>query len=306
MNGPRKSGFLRLEGFDTRYEDCLGIVVPVPYERTVSWGRGTAGGPDAILAASSYVELWDEVLSEEPWREGGIHTVSPVQNEGDDLSGFIDRLADVGGRLFADGKFPIFLGGEHGLTVGPVRAAHKAFERLSVLQLDAHADLRESYRGTPWSHACVMRRIFDLGVPAVPVGIRSVSPEEASFIDEHDLPIIWSHQIAGGDRWMETAISSLTDTVYITFDVDFFDPSVIPSTGTPEPGGGFWHQTMKFLARVFQEKSVIGMDVVELAPIEGLHAPDFVAARLVYRCFGYRFHRWGESPRPSEGPGSSA
>jgi agmatinase len=285
--------FLGLSEEQSRYEACRGVVVPVPYEATVSYGAGTARGPGAILEASAYVELYDEILREEPYRTGGIHTHAPVEpgpEEGPEA--FIGRLAEVTSRLYADGKFPIFLGGEHTITTGPVRAARDAFEDLSVLQLDAHADLRDRYQETPWSHACVMRRVLELGVWIVPIGVRAVSVEEAEFIREQDFPVFWSHRISHGGGWMETALAALTENVYITFDVDFFDPAVMPATGTPEPGGGFWHETLQFLGKVFQEKRVVGMDVVELAPIQGLHAPDFAVARLVHRAFGYAFHGW--------------
>jgi agmatinase len=266
--------------------------VPVPWEATVSYGAGTAKGPAAIVEASRYVELYDEVLREEPYRKGGIHTAPAADVSGGDSVAFLDGLESLAARLFSDGKFPVFLGGEHSLTTAPVRAAKAAFDDLSVLQLDAHADLRESYEGSPWSHASVMRRVHELGVPAVPVGIRAISVEEAEFIHDEGLPVFWSHRIAHGEEWMDTVLNTLSDTVYITFDVDFFDPSLIPATGTPEPGGGFWHETMRFLGYVFQEKTVVGMDVVELAPIANLHAPDFVIARLVHRCLGYSFHDW--------------
>lgn len=282
--------FLGLTDDETRYETARAVVVPVPYERTVSYGGGTAGGPAAILAASEYVELYDEVLRYEPYREG-IHTAPPVEAGSDDPAAIVDALEVVAGRLFGDGKFPVFLGGEHALTTGPVRAAKAAFDDLTVLQLDAHADLRDAYQGSPWSHACVMRRVWDLGIPAVPVGIRAVSVEEADFVAEQGLSVFWSHRIAHGHEWMDTALNALSETVYVTFDVDFFDPSLVPSTGTPEPGGGFWHDTMRFLGRVFEEKTVVGMDVVELAPIEGLHAPDFVVARLVHRAIAWRLAR---------------
>lgn len=289
---PEAKNFLGLSDADSRYEDALGVVVPVPWEATVSYGVGTGKGPAAIIEASGYVELYDEVLREEPYRKGGIHTTPAVDVSHSDPVAFLAELEDVAARLYGDGKFPLFLGGEHSLSTAPVRAARTAFEDLSVLQLDAHADLRESYGGTPWSHASVMRRVFELGVPAVPVGIRAVSVEEAEFAQEEDLPVFWSHRIAHGEEWMDTVLNTLTDTVYITFDVDFLDPALVPATGTPEPGGGFWHETMRFLGYVFQEKNVVGMDVVELAPIEGLHAPDFVIARLVHRCLGYKFHEW--------------
>jgi agmatinase len=284
--------FLGIPDDEARYETARGVVVPVPWEATVSYGAGTAKGPAAILDASRYVELYDEVLREEPYRKGGIHTAPAVDGSGDDPVAFLDGLESVAARLFADGKFPVFLGGEHSLTTAPVRAARAAFEDLSVLQFDAHADLRESYEGTPWSHACVMRRVHELGVPAVPIGIRAISVEEAEFVHDEGLPVFWSHRIAHGEEWMDTVLNTLSDPVYSTFDVDYFDPSLIPATGTPEPGGGFWHETMRFLGYVFQDKNVVGMDVVELAPIEGLHAPDFVIARLVHRCLGYKFHDW--------------
>lgn len=284
--------FLGIPDDEAQYETARGVVVPVPWEATVSYGAGTAKGPAAILDASCYVELYDEVLREEPYRKGGIHTAPAVDVSGGDPVAFLGGLEAVAARLFADGKFPVFLGGEHSLTTAPVRAAKAAFEDLSVLQLDAHADLRESYEGTPWSHACVMRRVHELGVSAVPLGIRAISVEEAEFLQDEDMPVFWSHRIAHGEEWMDTVLNTLSDTVYITFDVDYFDPSLIPATGTPEPGGGFWHETMRFLGYVFQEKNVVGMDVVELAPIAGLHAPDFVIARLVHRCLGYKFHDW--------------
>ncbi|HEY7471333.1 MAG TPA: agmatinase [Gemmatimonadota bacterium] len=289
---PEAINFLGLPDDDARYEDARGVVVPVPWEATVSYGAGTAKGPAAILDASRYVELYDEVLREEPYRKAGIHTAPAVDVSGGDPVAFLDGLESIAARLFADGKFPVFLGGEHSLTTAPVRAAEAAFDDLSILQLDAHADLRESYEGTRWSHASVMRRVHELGVPAVPVGIRAISVEEAEFIQEEDLPVFWSHRIAHGIEWIDTVLNTLSDTVYLTFDVDFFDPSLVPATGTPEPGGGFWHETMRFLGYVFQEKNVVGMDVVELAPIESLHAPDFVIARFVHRCLGYKFHDW--------------
>lgn len=283
--------FLGLSDAESRYADSAGVVVPAPWERTVSYGGGTAGGPRAILEASAYVELYDEVLREEPWRTGGIHTAAPVAPGDDDPGAIVGALEEVAAGLWADGKFPLFLGGEHSITTGPVRAARAAFEDLSVLQLDAHADLREEYEGSKWSHACVMRRVHELGVPVVPVGIRAVSVEEAEFIADEGLSVFWSHRIAQSEEWIDTALNALTDTVYLTFDVDFFDPSLVPATGTPEPGGGFWHDTLRFLGHVFEEKRVVGMDLVELAPISGLHAPDFVCARLAHRCLGYAFRR---------------
>lgn len=284
--------FLGRRNGSATYASSRGVVVPVPFEHSVSWGRGTARGPEAIIEASNYVEIYDEVLEEVPLEPAGIHTCAEVQFEGGDPVAFLDDLAALARNLFADGKFPVFLGGEHSLTTGPVQAAQETFDDLSVLQLDAHADLRDEYHGTPWSHACVMRRIHEMGVPVVPVGIRSLSPKEARFVEDNEMTVFWSHRTAHGDEWIDGALTALSETVYITFDVDYFDPSVVPSTGTPEPGGASWHDTLRFLARVFAAKRVVGMDCVELAPIKDLHAPNFTVARLVYRCFGYRFHVW--------------
>lgn len=284
------SNFLGLSDLDAGYETSAAVVVPVPYERTVSYGKGTERGPAAIIAASSHVELYDEVLDEEPYRRG-IHTAPAVDVSGEPEV-VIAGLEATARDLFGDGKFPVFLGGEHALTLGPVRAAAMAYEDLSVLQFDAHGDLRDTYEGTPWSHACVMRRVAELGVSIVGVGIRSISSEEIEFARGADVRTFWSHRIAYGDEWMDTAINALSENVYVTFDVDYFDPSLMPATGTPVPGGGGWHDTMRFLAHVFEQRNVVGMDVVELAPVASLHGCDFTVANLVHRAIGYRFHAW--------------
>ncbi|MEO1366721.1 MAG: arginase family protein, partial [Acidobacteriota bacterium] len=199
------------------------------------------------------------------------------------------------------GKFLVSLGGEHGLSTGPVRASVDAARGpLGVVQFDAHADLRDTYEGSRHSHASVMRRVVDdLGLPTLAVGLRSLSTPEAELIRSRGLPVIWSHQLhedarAGSSERFERLLETLPDEIYLTFDIDYFDPSLVPATGTPEPGGGQWHETLRLLRALFRRKRVVGMDIVELAPVAGLPGSDFVAAKLVYKCLGYRFRRAGD------------
>jgi agmatinase len=281
--------FLGLPDEHARRDRAAGVLLPVPYERTVSYGHGAGRGPAAIVEASRYVELYDHELDAEPWRRG-IHTLPPLEVRGEGLDAVVEEVAAAWAGLLAGGAFPVLLGGEHTVTVGAVRATAERFGGLSVLQLDAHADLRDRYEGSPWSHACVMRRVADW-VPAVGVGIRALSADEAAFARAAGRPLIWGERLYGAGDWMGEALAALTDTVYLTFDVDFFDPSIVPATGTPEPGGGLWYPTLAFLRRLFEEKRVVGADVVELAPREDQPAASFLAARLVYKLFGYAFAR---------------
>ena len=270
-------------------------VLPVPYERTTSWGRGAENGPAALLQASHYVELYDEELEVEPCRVG-IETLPPVDVEGSDES-VLRRMSAAAEAALRNGRFLAAIGGEHTVTPALVRGVLDAgVPDLGVVQFDAHADLRQSYAGTPWSHACAMSRVLDLGVPTLAAGIRSLSRPEAERIEAERLPVIWAEQLHTLQpdelaALFEGLLASLPDAVYLTFDLDFFDPSVLPATGTPEPGGGAWHQALALLRRLFERKRVIAMDVVELAPIPGNPASDFTAARLLYKCIGYRFRR---------------
>jgi N1-aminopropylagmatine ureohydrolase len=269
------------------YSKAPVAVLPVPLERTVSWGRGTSAGPAAILRASQALELYDQELRCEP-ADVGISTLPPFLPEAFELGAALEELEAECRRHFEAGKFLITLGGEHSLTLAPVRAARSVFGELAVVQFDAHADLREEYEGTPYSHASVMRRIHDLGVATLPLGIRSLSRPEAEFAHEAGVPIVWSHELAAVEgAAFDRLLDALPDQVYLTFDVDFFDPSQVPATGTPEPGGGTWHPTLRLLSRLFEAKRVVAMDVVELAPIVGQPASDFLAAKLVYKCVGY-------------------
>lgn len=270
-------------------------VLPVPYERTTSWGRGAENGPAALLRASHYVELYDEELRLEPFRIG-IETLPPVDVEAVEEVA-LERISDAARAALERGRFLAAIGGEHTVTPALVSGVvDAAGSDLGVVQFDAHTDLRPTYAGTRWNHACAMSRVLDLGVSTLAIGIRSLSRPEAVRVETEGLPVIWASQMeALAADELQTLfvglLASLPDTIYLTFDLDFFDPSLLPATGTPEPGGGSWHQALALLRALFEHKRVIAMDVVELAPIPGNPASDYTAARLLYKCIGYRYRR---------------
>ena len=277
--------FLGLPDEASRYEASRVVVLPVPFERTTSYGKGTVAGPEAILAASHQVEFWEEMLRSEPWKMG-IATLPSFDPPGADAEAALDALQREARRHLEAGKFLVTLGGEHSLTTAPVRAARAVHGEIGVVQFDAHADLRAEYDGTPWSHASVMRRIHEDGLTALAVGIRALSEEEGALIAERDLPTIWGWELPARERFL-TLLDRLPSKVYLTFDVDFFDPAIMPATGTPVPGGGSWYPTLECLRELFARKTVVAMDVVELAPQPGAHGSDFLAADLVHKCLAY-------------------
>lgn len=283
--------FLGLDEEAAALKGARALILPVPYESTTSWGGGTQAGPGAIIHASRYVELWDQELGNDP-SSVGIHTLPALELTRAGGEPAMAELEESYGRILdtAEGRFPVMVGGEHSISAPAIRAVAKRQEaRLSVLQLDAHADLRESYEGTPASHASAMRRVLDVA-DLVGVGIRGISQEEVEVSEaEAGVNLIYAGEMWENDEWMDRALECLGDPVYITFDVDFLDPSLMPATGTPEPGGGDWYRTLRFLRRVFRERQVLACDVVELAPIPGMPAPDFLAAKLVYKLIGYHF-----------------
>jgi len=262
------------------------VVLPVPYEATVSWRGGTGEGPGAILAASQQLELYNERTGEEAWRSG-IWTAPPLQPP----RGGLQAAAAIGNRVgeFLDeGKWTVMLGGEHGITPGAVAAVAQRYPDLHVLQLDAHSDLRDSYEGNPFSHACAMARCME-HAPVRGVGIRSSSAEEAARIRDGIPGYRGIHaKRVGEPGWIDEVLEGLDGRpIYLTIDVDYFDPSLIPATGTPEPGGGSWWPTLELLERLFERCRVVGADVVELAPHAELHHADFTVARLVYELIGF-------------------
>ena len=284
--------FLGLDEVGGAFETSAAVVLPVPYESTTSWGSGTRRGPRAIIESSRYVERHDQEFDCEPCSVLGVHTLpaleltragaKPAMQE---LRRAYGRVADVCGD-----RFLVMLGGEHSISSPAVLAqAERHDERLTVLQMDAHADLRGEFEGTSDSHASAMASVLDRA-DVCAVGVRGVSQEEVDVSRAHRGSIlIWADEMREDDTWMDRALDALGPKVYLTFDVDYFDPSLVPSTGTPEPGGGDWYRTLRFLKRVFAERDVIAADVVELAPTPGLHATDFMVAKLVYKIVSYRF-----------------
>ena len=278
--------FLQGEIPDYSYEQARIVVLPLGYEKTTSYAKGTANGPQAVLEASPYLEIYDEELDAEPFRQG-IFTLPQPEFKNKPEQDF-ETITQTVLPLLEDEKFVISIGGEHSITFPLFRAFHQVFSDLSIVQLDAHADLRDQYQGSPYSHACVMHRVLELTENVVQIGIRSLSIEEAQLIRQKSIRTIFAHQMYQG--WPDDILDALTENVYLTVDVDFFDPALMPSTGTPEPGGFFWPETMAFLRKLFAAKNIVGCDVVELSPIKGLHAPDFTIARLIHKLMGYKFY----------------
>jgi len=279
------------DGNEAPFEKARVAVFPVPYEATVSYGGGTARGPEAIIAASAQIESFNERMAWVP-SECGIWTDEPLEIPAEPTDKVVQRIARRFGELMDAGKWVVMLGGEHAITPGGVAAAAARHEGLHVVQLDAHADLRDSYQNDRWSHACAMARCLDRATIRA-IGIRSYSPEEAERmrrgIPGYRMLPAWE---LGRDGWIERALDGLDGRpVYLTVDVDYFDPSVVPSTGTPEPGGGTWWPTLDLLDNLFRRADVVAADVVELAPIRGLHHADFTVARLVYHLIGLATRR---------------
>jgi len=270
-----------------KFDDAGIIILPVPYEGTVTYGAGTRNGPKAIISASGHVELYDDELDCES-HAWGIHTLPELATDHRDPHEVFQIIRKTGNRLAASGKLIIMLGGEHSVTPGMVAAFARTHSPMSVLQLDAHADLRDKYDGTQYSHACAMRRVLE-HCPAVQVGIRSLSRPEMRFIQRENLPVFFMRDIRARTDWMDEAIGRLSENVYVTIDLDVFDPSIMPSTGTPEPGGLLWDETLTFLKTLAEKRRIVAFDVVELSPQPGNIAPDFLAAKLIYKLIGYIF-----------------
>ncbi len=268
----------------TDYKSAKIIIFPVPYDYTATWQKGADLGPDAIIEASAHVELYD-IETDSEVHLHGIHTFQLC-----DLPRSPEELNRVIRENFysftKDDKFPVMLGGNHSITHGAVQGIKEYFSDLTVLQLDAHADLRESFNGSPFNHACVMARVKEV-CPAVQVGIRSMEREEFDRLDISR--VFFARDIFSDDYWIEKVIELLSSHVYVTIDLDVFDPSIMPSTGTPEPGGLDWYQIIGLLKKVAEERNVVGFDVVELMPNKYNKAPDFIAAKLVFQFLSYIF-----------------
>lgn len=261
----------------------------VPYEHTSSYVSGSAKGPSAIIDASHFVELYDEVIGREVYKScRGIHTLPALDLQGRTDASAMEYIEKATTELISNKKFVVTLGAEHTVTLGLVSAFRKKYKKISVLQIDAHSDLRESYQGNKFSHASVMKRIADMNVPLVQIGIRAQCKEEADLIRNSKLiSTFYAHEIRKNDGWKKQALAALGPDVYITIDADGFDPSVIPAVGTAEPGGLFWEETVDFLRKVIRKRNVVGIDVVEVAPRSGEIISEYTCAKLIYRLIGY-------------------
>ena len=248
---------------------------------------GTRTGPHEILVASSHMELWDEETQTDV-HSIGIFTLPEMEFPFATMEEVVAEIRRVAGELVKRGKFPVILGGEHSITPPLVAAISEKYKNLSVLQLDAHADLRRDYMGTPHSHACAMRRTLDFA-KTTQVGIRSLSTEEAADIPSLNTTIFYDYNMRQDPDWMDRVVDSLSETVYITIDVDGFDPAIMPATGTPEPGGLSWYEGISLLRKVIEQRNVVAWDIVELSPMAGNVAPNFLCAKLLYKMLAYRF-----------------
>jgi agmatinase len=273
------------------------LILPVSYEGTVSYGTGTGAGAMAIVDASRNMELYEEETDAEVYKIG-IHTL-PEFTPRETPDAMMADLYDYTNDVLKSDKFLCMLGGEHSVSAPIIKAHNEKYENLSVLQIDAHADLRDAYDGTEHSHASIMARVVkDMRIPSVQVGIRSISGDEVRAL-KNGLPtkIFWARDIAGKTDWIDEAIDSLTENVYLTIDIDGLDPSIVPTTGTPEPGGLGWYETLTLIRKLAEKKNVVGMDLVEYSYFENYDSPAFLCSKLVYKSLAYIFKN--ETPKIS-------
>jgi agmatinase len=271
----------------TDFDRARVVILPLPLDRTTSYVPGTRNGPHEILVASSHMELWDEETQSDV-HDIGIFTLPEMEFPFATMDEVIQEIRRVATEIVSRGKFPVVLGGEHSITAPVVAAVASKYAGLSVLQIDAHADLRESFMGTPHNHACAMRRVLEYA-RTTQVGIRSLSPEEAAAAPTLPTEIFYDYNMRQDEDWIERVVDSLGENVYITIDCDGFDPAIMPSVGTPEPGGLTWYEGLALLRRVIESRRVVGCDIVELCPLPGIVAPNFLCAKLLYKILCYRF-----------------
>ena len=274
-------------GLPPEYSSCKNsdiVILPVPFDKTSSWIKGSAKGPQAIINASGNMELYDIETASEVYKKG-IHTSKAVIS--DNSRDMMDKVRKKVGKLLDDGKFAVVLGGEHTVSSGSVKAHAECFDNMSILHLDAHSDMRDSYEGDKYSHACVMARAKEITGNIVSVGIRSMDSSELKNIDRNK--IFYAPDICKSKGWIKKVAGKLSGNVYITIDLDVFDPSIMPSTGTPEPGGLGWYEVIDLLEYVSKNKNIVGFDVVELCPNKNNAAPDFLAAKLIYKLLSFKF-----------------
>ena len=264
------------------------VLIPVPYDGTSTWQKGADKGPEAFLDASANMELYDIETDSEVYNQGVYLADAVTENSSPEA--MVDAVHQATKKYIKKNKFVTIFGGEHSISIGTIRAFNEMFPSLTVLQLDAHADLRKEYEGTACNHACALYEASQ-NTNLIQVGIRSMDAIEKTVMDTEKT--YFAHEMALDDTWMDSAIDQMTDNVFITIDLDAFDPSIMPSTGTPEPGGLLWYETLEFLKQVFEEKNVVGFDIVELCPNKVDKSSDFLAAKLYYKMLSYKFLNQG-------------
>ncbi|MEO6237789.1 MAG: agmatinase [Vicinamibacterales bacterium] len=269
------------------FDDASVVILPVPVDRTTSYVGGTRNGPHEILQASSHMELWDDEMGVDV-HGVGIFTLPEMELPFGEMEPLLDEIERVAYEVIGRDKFLLSIGGEHSITPPLVSAAARRYPGVCVLQLDAHADMRDSYMGTPHNHACAMRRSLQFA-PVTQVGIRSLSTEEAEILPKLNTTVFFDVSMRRDPRWMDAVVESLAPTVYLSIDVDGMDPAIMPATGTPEPGGLSWTEITALLRLVAERRTIVAADVVELSPIPGMVAPTFLCAKLIYKLLTYRF-----------------
>lgn len=267
-----------------KLEQAKIVLIPVPYDGTSTWQKGADKGPEAFLNASENMELYDIETDTEVYKQGVYLADAVTENSSPEA--MVDAVHEATKKYIKKNKFVTIFGGEHSISIGTIRAFNEMYPSLTVLQLDAHADLRKSYEGSKCNHACAVYEASQT-TNLIQVGIRSMDIIEKTVMDEEKT--YFAHEMAIDDTWMDSAIDQMTDNVFITIDLDAFDPSILPSTGTPEPGGLLWYETLEFLKQVFEEKNVVGFDIVELCPNPKEKSSDFLAAKLYYKMLSYKF-----------------
>jgi agmatinase len=278
------------------FESARVVVWPVSYEGTVSYGTGTGRGAETIIDASRNMELYDEETDAEVYKLG-IHTVAETPSI-EPPEAMMQSLYERARELVSTGKFVAMIGGEHSVSAPVIRAHAEQYKNLSVLQIDAHADLRDTYDGTPHSHASIMARVVkDMKIPSVQCGIRSISAEEARSLDQYPTRIFWAKDIVGRMDWWDAAVDGLTENVYLTVDIDGLDPSLVAQTGTPEPGGLGWYETIGLIRTLARKRRVVGMDLTEYSYVEGQTASAFLCAKLIYKSLAFIFESQTERVR---------
>ena len=260
------------------------VLIPVPYDGTSTWQKGADNGPEAFLNASENMELYDIETDTEVYKQG-VFLVDPI-TENSSPEAVVEKVHQITKKYIKRNKFVTVFGGEHSVSIGTIRAFNECYDNLTVLQLDAHADLRKTYEGSTCNHACALYEASQ-NTNLIQVGIRSMDVMEKTVMDTEKT--YFAHEMAIDDSWMDSAIEQMTENVFITFDLDAFDPSIMPSTGTPEPGGMLWYETLEFLKQVFAERNVVGFDIMELCPNTIDKSSDFLAAKLYYKMLTYKF-----------------